>query len=73
MRRVDCTGIDLTSIHVDADKIVYCQRYVTNSGSPRIAIYFSTDDAAMPLNVLELASTMADLMPSAPGSGGGEA
>lgn len=71
MRRVNCTGIDLSSVSVDGDKIVYCQRYVA-MGSPRIAIYFSTSDDAMPLNVLELAHTMADLMPKGPATGAGE-
>lgn len=67
MRRVDCTGIDGSPIVVDADKIVYCRRYRTNSDEPRIEIYFSTDPEAWALNVMERAETMAELMPKGDG------
>lgn len=63
MRRVECTGMDHGSIMVDADKILYCQRARTNSGQPFIEIYFSTEPEAWALCVLELATTMNDLMP----------
>ena len=62
MRRVDCVGLDFSNISVDADKIVYCQRYSTNSGEPRLAIYFSTDSSAEPLNVRDRPGTIEALM-----------
>ena len=64
MRRVECVGLDFSNISVDADKIVYCQRYATNSGEPRIAIYFSTETSAEPLNVRDRPGTIEALMPA---------
>ena len=67
MRRVDCVGLDFSVISVDADKIVFCQRYATNSGEPRIAIYFGTERSAEPLNVRDRPGTIEALMPAKEG------
>ena len=64
MRRVDCVGLDFSTIYVDADKIVFCKWYSTNSGESRIAIYFSTDSSAEPLNVRDMPGTVEALMPA---------
>ena len=63
MRRVDCVGTGFLPISVDADKIVYCESYETNSGEQRLAIYFSTDPGASPLTVRRLPTTLDDLLP----------
>lgn len=63
MRRVDCVARDnYSSIHVDADRILYCQRYRTSDQQRFLLIYL--DGAAAPLDVIERADTLASLMPA---------
>ena len=63
MRRVECVGLDFSRILVDADKIVYCHAFLTNSGEPRLELYFSTSTDAEPLCVRVRPWTLDALMP----------
>ena len=64
MRRVECVGLDFSNISVVAVSLKKKQRYATNSGEPRIAIYFSTETSAEPLNVRDRPGTIEALMPA---------
>ena len=63
MRRVECASLDFSQLFVDADKIVFCRAYETNSGQPLLEIYFSTSTDAEPLVVQVRPGTIDALMP----------